>query len=204
MVRREGLKSGIKLEGLAGYFVVFRHPASITESVAEFASKVKRAIPSAVAYNKDVLHTTISDYGLKPLVDFSPEKSVLNVFSSAVKEIKNGIRFPPINFGKLVYNQTTIIAPGVPDGSGFFDASQLFVEETGKRGIELRSPWGAHMTSVRFGEAVSPDRLEEFFSLMQDAPTAGQSVPEYIDVGSYRLSKERFELDLYERFKISA
>ncbi len=203
VVRREGLKAGIKPEGLGGYFVILRHPDSVTEPVAEFASKVKRAVPSAVAYDKTKLHTTISDYDLKPLAEFSPEKGVLDVFSSAVRKIKIWINSPPINFGNLVYNQTTAIAPGIPAGRGFFDVSQSFVEEVGRRGIELRSPWGAHMTSVRFAEAVSADRLEDFFSLMRDAPAVGRSVPEYIDVGSYRLSKETFEFDLYERFKIS-
>jgi hypothetical protein len=199
-VREEGIKHGAPSKG--GYLVIFEHPDYITEPLEEFSDRISRVAP-AITYGQRNAHTTISDYLVTDLDEFSPDEEILAKLSCGVTRAIYGgedTKFPIVHFNeKSLYNQSSVITPGVPDET-FFDITQSIIEGCKREGIELRMPWGAHMTTARFTSSRAPEELAEFYELMENAPILGPSVVEAINVGYFEMSEKGFKLHKTNRF----
>lgn len=196
-IKTEGIKKGFQPQG--GYLIVFRHRPATAEQIEGFASKIQEVAP-ALTYNRENLHTTISDYQLTPLDQFSPDEDILQRLSRGVHASLCNMQPPEIQLGDWLYNQTSVILEGIPNEQFIHTTNDILTRAT-KEGIELRFPWGAHSTTARFMEERKPDQLEGFFELMQSAPVLGETKPYAIDVGYFHL-KDDFTLHVHERFHV--
>lgn len=201
-VKNEGIKNGIS-ESTGGYLIVFRHPESIRERLAAFSDRICKNVP-AIRYDKELVHTSLSDYGIVPLKKFFPSEKILSGIASSIHDIKSKIIAPVINLGDCLYNQNTAIFEGYPN-IDFLDTTKEVINrvyERSNKEIELRLPWGAHTTIARFNKDVSASELEDFFKLMKEAPKLGLSRLEFLDVSSFSLSPQSMDYSGYKRFKL--
>jgi len=196
-VRKEGIKAHDS-KGESAYFIAFRHLPEIAEKVEEFSLRIARELPS-LTYMKEAVHTTISDYNVRK--DFTLNPDILRKLSTAVYSIREELSRVSIDYTKWLYNQDTLIAAGMPNES-FLRNSEIIRDAAVAEGLELRLPWGAHITTARFEESLSPDSLSDFYKLMQEAVPIGNSIPFAIDIGVGHITEE-FELNTYERFQLN-
>ncbi|MBI2543313.1 MAG: hypothetical protein HYW24_03945 [Candidatus Aenigmarchaeota archaeon] len=203
-VKSEGVESSqaiSKCQG--GYIVALRHPASITDAVADFSRKIAAAVP-ALVYDENSIHTSIAVYGLQD--DFIHDTSVLKSLSACLQpicshDVRGRVTSSPIRYQEWLFNQDSVIVGGAPSDR-FFYMGKIIVDSLKENGIEVRPPWGAHITASRYTQSRKPEELVEFFELMEHAPVLGLSRPLYLDVGYFRSSPERFYLETYERFSL--
>jgi len=184
-------------ESQGGYLIILRHSEEISEKAASFSDRISNCVP-ALTYDRDTIHTTISDYGLSE--DFEPDQSILRKLCDAVLSMEES---PIIDYTSWLYNPNTVIVAGNPNRQFLEIAEEIKTNAQGK-GIELRLPWGAHITANRFTKKKTRNELSDFFKLMQEAPILGKSKPEHLDVGHFKLNKQGFGITTYERFTISS
>lgn len=155
-------------ERKGGYFINFALPSSIGDAVELFAAEVKKEVPDMVVYAKEMLHTTLSDFMVSPgfvpheSLDYNTVSGKLAQAALAAYKLLN-LRSECFYEEGFVFNGTTGILKGQPTGS-FLLYAETIVKEASKLGVDLRLPWGAHVTFARASEVVSPSdsvRLEE-------------------------------------------
>lgn len=184
-------------ESQGGYLIILRHSQEISEKIARFSERVSLSVPS-IKYDAETIHTTISDYSLTS--ELEPDEEVLRNLSESV--ISSSRISSRINYLDWRYNTNTVLVEGRPEKQ-FLDLSKEIRESAQKKGIDLRLPWGAHITTNRFTENLAKAELSDFFRLMQEAPEIGLSVPRYLDVGYFQLNKQGLNITFYERFNLS-
>lgn len=177
-----------------GCLIGFRHPKDTAVKVEKFSQNVDGAIGSLV-YRTENVHTTISDMNVSE--DFRVNRTTLDNLANLISESKEKIQVPTIDYGEWLANQNTVIAGGIPN-EAFLNTSQYLVEEANRRGINLRLPWGAHITSGRFKEQTKS--VDKLLTLLSSQPL-GKSTPFAIDVGYFDFSPEGFEYKTHERFE---
>ena len=195
-IQREGVKPH-GLNGKGGYLIAFRHPDEIAEAAGTFSTNLAQFSPLMV-FHPGNIHTTISDYQLG--VRFSPDLGVLNRLVSAVRETGR-LAAPTIEYNEWLFNQSTLIAAGTPN-EAFLEISQRIVDSAKKESLELRLPWGAHITIARFTRPQTYDELAGFRSFLENAALLGTSRPACIDVGHMTFKEDTFEFTSYERFEL--
>lgn len=142
-----------------GYFINFALNPSIEDQIQAFAERVKSEVPSILVYGKEMLHTTLSD--LLVTSGFIPHKSPdYHEVSSKLAQAVYIARERTASFvgcsyaDGFVFNGTTGILKGKPART-FLQYAATIVEEAAKLGIELRLPWGAHVTFARASQSVT-------------------------------------------------
>ena len=172
-IQREGVKPH-GLNGKGGYLIAFRHPDEIAEAAGTFSTNLGER--------------------------FSPDLGVLNRLVSAVRETGR-LAAPTIEYNEWLFNQSTLIAAGTPN-EAFLEISQRIVDSAKKESLELRLPWGAHITIARFTRPQTYDELAGFRSFLENAALLGTSRPACIDVGHMTFKEDTFEFTSYERFEL--
>ncbi|MFQ5531488.1 MAG: hypothetical protein ACE5ES_02630 [Candidatus Nanoarchaeia archaeon] len=196
-VKANGVKSH-NLAGKGGYLVIFRPQQRIADKVEKFTQRIAQVVPS-IPYGAETVHTTISDY--KVGENFKPEQVILDGLSRAVHSVHGQLKGVNMGFNRpWLYNAGAVIVPGYPNRA-FFDSCQAVINSAGNQGLELRQPWGAHMTTARFTEDVPPKQLEDFFTLMGEAPILGESEPPSIDVGYFQAERNSFTVHTVHEYK---
>ncbi len=198
-VTSEGITAH-QLDNSGGYFVALRHIPEITYKIEEFNRWIAKVVPT-VHYDSRAIHTTISDYGIKQ--KFSPDISVLSKLRHGVHQRKKDLRSPEIEYGSWLYNQNSIIIPGIPNQT-LFEDSLAIQESMRSQGIELRFPWGAQITATRFTQNREAKELSNFFELMKSAPIIGKSRPFAIDVGYYRFNNGEINFEVFSRLNLNS
>ena len=193
-LQTEGTKPNIP-QSQGGYLIVFRHHSDIANGVEGFSRRISQAVP-AIVYDSATIHTTISDLGIKE--NFAPETDTLERLCNSVRGALI-VSKPLISYSEWLYNQNTVIVAGIPN-QAFLEVAQNVYSAAEGNGVQLRLPWGAHITANRFAEQKSPEELKDFFKLMKEAPVLGNSIPENIDVAYFDFSPKGFKTTTYERF----
>lgn len=189
---------------VGGYLISFRHPHQISRAAEAFSRKIESegGVPVQAYFAAD-LHTTISDMDKKE--GFVFDEQVLNGLSKCVSDALSSLgSIPParIDFQRWLYNPGAIVVAGTPN-QAFVDISERVYSLGKQRGINVRMPWGAHISAVRFKEAASPERLNDFFKVMESAPAIGESQPAYLDVGTMRYTHDGFAKEIFETFPLN-
>ena len=150
---------------VGGYLISFRHPFQITRVVESFSRRIENegGVPIQ-AYHAADLHTTISDMDKKE--GFIFDEKILESLSRCVEDTLNGFGKikPNINFSRWLYNPGAIVVAGTPD-QNFVDISEAVYSLGKNRGINVRMPWGAHISACRFTQPQSSENLENFFKV---------------------------------------
>lgn len=199
--------SKIELEGIipkifenqGGYIIAYRHSENIIEGIKEFSEKISRIVPSII-YNEGNIHTTLATFQVSDNFVFDKIllKNIINSVHASVPLIKK----VEIEYTEWLMNQDSGIVGGIPNPA-FFENIKKVVEYAMKAGIQLKSPWGAHITISRFLESVSKEQTLELLNLFKNSKPLGLSKIEYVDVGYSVLTPKEFKLNIYERFKIT-
>ena len=204
IVSQEGVIQGLK--GVTGgYYLVFKHSPEVSGVLANVSSRVHGLLPSdtSISYPQRIIHATLSDHAIVPVDDFSRDEAVLEKLERGVLGVQNKIKSPRIRLGEFLYNQTAVIAEGHPD-EAFFDTTGRVLESCKKQGIELREPWGAHSTILRFTDDVSPDKLQGFLALMNEtSPINMESELGYLDIGTFVFGPCGCIHEPYKRFNLN-
>ena len=194
-VQSEGTKPNLPNQQ-GGYLIIFKHAEEISEKIGDFSRKISQSIP-LMAYDSKTIHTTISDYNISEI--FNPDKNILDNICDSVNSIAVGKL--KIGYNEWLYNQDTVLVAGYPNEI-FLDISKSIYWSAIQKGINLRMPWGAHITAGRFTKQKSPNDLSDFFKLMKETPKIGISNPKIIDVGYFSFGKKGFTINTYEKFVI--
>lgn len=185
--------SGIVINGTKEYLIALRHSDKVNEKIAPFSERIGKEVP-IVEYKAEDLHTTITNHPFEKEEDNLLERLCGGLFN--VQNLRSVILYD-----EWLYNENTVIVKG--DASKeFYFLSKEVLNKLKENKIELRMPWGAHITATRFKEKMNPKELRGFFKLMREAPQIGASIPQYIDVGIIHLNKEKFNFDVYRRFEL--
>lgn len=185
-------------ESQGGYLIILRHSEEISEKIANFSERVSNCVP-AVKYDKDTIHTTVSDYLLGE--NFEPDYEILKNLSDTVSNVR-GKRLLSIDYSEWLYNSNTVLVAGEPNHQ-FLAIAEEVKANAQKKEIDLRLPWGAHITTNRFAEEKTRKELSDFFELIKEAPVLGTSKPQFIDVGYFTFSEQVFKVTPYERFNLA-
>lgn len=199
-VREKGTKPSSALNGQAGYIVALRHPNQITLPISNFTHELQKSTPGLV-YDPNNVHTTILTYAVQEKENFELESSLIEKIS---KGVGKSLEIPwksRIDFSEWLYNQDTVIIAGQPN-KDFIDYSERIVEEINGKGLDVKMPWGAHITAFRFSQRQNPKELRDFFNIMEKCPNLGISVPQSVDIGYFTLIPEGFMLRTLERFSL--
>jgi|SRR3989344_1753997 len=199
-IRAEGTEPRSLPQG--GYLIMFRHSLDTAVAVERFSRRIACVVPS-IAYDAETVHTSISDYMLSD--DFKVDKEILEKLGRAANSIKNQpspvIEYSSADYPNWLYNQNSVIIPGIPDGQ-FLGLTKMVVDGAKQEGMELRLPWGAHITTNRFTQKTSPNELKDFFKLMNKAPRLGTSFPIFIDVGYFNFSPAGFIIEVAKDLRV--
>jgi hypothetical protein len=181
-----------------GYLITYRHPNSITNRLGEFSRQVSEIVPSII-YDRENAHTTISDFQVQD--NFSAETTTLNQLADIVYSCLplSGVVF--INYSGWLLNQNTGIAEGYPN-QPFVEHASKIVDLSHSNGVQIRPPWGAHITTSRFLQTCSQEEVSELIDLFKHTKPLGESKPEFLDVGYFIFSREGFKYNIHERFKV--
>jgi hypothetical protein len=146
-----------------------------------------------VRYTEENAHTTLTAIE-SPLFGFEPTQGLLDRLSRAAEAVAAGIlREVVIDFREWLATEDSVIVAGYPT-SAFWEVGEHLQSAGLREGLELRMPWAAHMTAVRFTSSQEGEAVGHLLGLVRQGPVFGVSRPVAIDVGWFRLSGEGYEL----------
>lgn len=175
-----------------GYLVAFGFNSYTVEEVGLLGQKIVQAAPSLFVYPGKMLHVSIvtacqADGFYAPK---DPQfRSVLDALCGAAQKAGEVRMRAALEFNdgapSLLCNQTTAILATTPVGAyGLY--VQAVLEESAKRGLQVRAPWGSHMTIARSTQVVSPQDSVALASLCHETqPPFRYSKCCSLDVGHY-------------------
>jgi hypothetical protein len=161
----EGLRPDLALvERKGGYVIALIPSFAVKSQCVRLWGNYPAVCDNYARYFSPQLHTTLSDYGVKPGYDpsFDPNKDeTLKRLTNVALEVWMGIHSPVCcRYEGIIFDQSTVIAKGIPDAS-FVDLASKLVEEGKRQGVELRMPWGAHITLARACKQTGPEGLAD-------------------------------------------
>jgi hypothetical protein len=186
----------------AGYIVAFRHNVEVMEPFSRFTASLRRSIPT-VPYDASNGHTTITVHEKRPLAGFQPDPATLAALCRAVRQIDRQLcRQVRIDFQDWYLGPESVIVAGLPNDA-FWEVGRQLRAAGLEYGLNLRMPWGAHMTAARFTKDCDADTVAILRRELRNAPVLGISAPIAIEVGCYTSGIEGFALKAVETFALS-
>jgi len=210
VVRREGFKPDPVVTGEKGGFLVVFLPDFTTrfwmpmilslvgDELARCGIPHIRYTANPFRYLPANVHSTISDYnvadGYVPFSGTATNRAVDSLLVTNLQfAVRKAVRSLPVTTREqcavqyrmpLLCNSTTVIAPGTPNEEWLIVVERI-IERCASAGIELRRPWGAHMTLARFTEAVEPKKVRKSLSLVRGIQPSVTLRPHSIGVGTF-------------------
>ncbi len=177
-VREKGLLPNMP-DYLGGYLVCWRHEDNVVAKVKEMSDKVSSRVKSIVYDNQLTTHTTITDLESGP--NFVYDEYKMRMLIKTVEEVVDRLNESVIDYREWLMNQDTVIAAGMADYN-FYLAGKI-ISESGKRnGLNLRMPWGSHITTARFLEKKTGEEVGYLIDLIKKSKPIGLSVLRKIEV----------------------
>jgi hypothetical protein len=153
-------------ERRGGYFLFRRPNPKVAAKVAEFGKAIQQIAPDVLVYPEDVLHSTFTDYQVRP--NFIPSEApdhgqVLEQFDTLVKVFPR-VHASTVIYERVLFGLNAFVLEGESDQLFYLCACAMHGIGQGL-GIELRMPWGAHLTFGRTSKDVSPAQVAELAKL---------------------------------------
>jgi len=185
-----------------GYYVVFRLPEHARNTLGEVSEQIAQLTPS-ITYKPEIMHATLSDYGIVPENEFSQDNDLLEDICQGIEQSLPHINAPVVEIKDLLYNPDTVLFEGQPDKM-FFNACKTVIKNCKTQDVDLRDPWGAHITISRFSENKTPDQLQELIKYLKTVPPLNESVAlTDLEVGTFYLDPHNLEQIEYQTFKLA-
>jgi len=154
------------LNGKGSYLISYQHKGEVAEKLAEFSRKIGEEVKS-MQYPLGVLHTTISDYDLRE--GFTEEEEIVDKLNFSLMGVYKKLDPVTIEFPKWLVNKGGIVLSGNPSKS-FYDNAVKITENSKNYGLDLRMPWGSHVTVARFAEDLKSKDIKGLLKLLKEAP----------------------------------
>ncbi|OHA66538.1 MAG: hypothetical protein A3E07_00355 [Candidatus Wildermuthbacteria bacterium RIFCSPHIGHO2_12_FULL_45_9] len=106
-----------------------------------------------------------------------------------------------VHYPEWLFNSAAVVAAGIPTQS-VFDLTQKIIRCAKERGIELRSPWGSHITVSRFTGPMPPSQIAMLVNTIETLPPLGQSKLQSIQIGYFLITRQTFEHTVYAEFQL--
>ena len=181
-----------------GYIIALRHSENIVAGIEEFTEKIGR-VTSSIKYDKNNIHTTLSTYQVRD--EFCPINENLESLTNIFRDNFSLFKGMEIEYNEWLINQDSGIVAGIPNRV-FFENVRRISEHSQVKGIQLKFPWGAHITVSRFLKKISHEQTLQLIKIFKNSKPLGLSTPNYIDVGYFILTPGSFKINIYERFKV--
>jgi len=176
-----------------------RHPESILRPFTETAIAIQQIVP-AMPYTPDNGHTTLTVYQRSAAATFVADRAVLEHLCAVVTSLAPALWAAiQITFHEWLLDTDTVLVAGQPNAAFWASSEQIRVAGV-QRNLDLRMPWGAHMTAARMLAAGDRATVARIRTLLKAAPSLGISTPVAIEVGSYSCGPHAFTLHPYRRF----
>lgn len=173
MASEQGTKPDPALaENKGAYMLVLRPANQVLELAEAFAYEFAEVVPEAYPYRIDQLHTTVFDYrlagGFQP--DAQPDhEQVLDTLCRVATHVQGYTLRQKDRAGAsyegYAFNQTTSILKGFPNEK-FFRLAISAVQVAKSEDLDVKMPWGGHVTTNRFKSAVSGNRIPALFDVV--------------------------------------
>ncbi len=198
-VRETGMKpDSVIADKKGGYLIALRLNSEIADQIDLFCQEAKQITPDLAMYNAQTVHTTISDYLVAP--GFVPPERAEHY--STLEKLSRSIRFigslgehalSCTYNGGFTFNQTTLILKGNPSQS-FLGISEYTIEQARLSGLELRLPWGAHVTCGRATKDIDVYAVKELSELCDRFVITSKAFPSFYsaDVGWFTSDEDGF------------
>jgi hypothetical protein len=202
--RKKVLAEGLNKHQLSSkgvYMIYFVHPSDISERIEELSKGISRIVPSII-YSASNVHTTVSDYD-GPRLNFEPNEEVLKKLSLGVKHTPIRLFFPAMLYDGLISNQDTVILRG-NIGKAFLETVYAVMDGIKNEGIELRMPWGAHITCARINNRIGDrNQILKLLNYIDSYDLRFYSIPTHIGVGHGMFSDDgsSFKLNKFDEYK---
>lgn len=198
-VRDTGMKpDSVIADKKGGYLIALRLHYDIASQIEQFCQEVKQIAPALAVYDAQSVHTTISDYLVAP--GFVPSESADH--HSILEKLSRSVRFIGglgehilgcTYSGGFTFNQTTLILKGNPSES-FLGISEYAIEQARFNGLELRLPWGAHVTCGRATKVIEAHAVKALSELCDRHIIEVRTFPSFysVDVGWFTSDEDGF------------
>ncbi len=183
--------SPLVAEPASGYIIAWTYSDALTKQVAQLNRKINKFV-SVMQYDNCNAHTTSTVYQLQPSSAFQVNNQTLHDLTKTLLELDAALlQSVLIQFNQWLFKEDAIIAAGQPNDAFWLVGEAI--QSIGKRfGLDLRMPWGAHMTIARYLENSS--NVAGLKDLINKTPVLGQCQPESIFVGHFSCGTSVFSL----------
>jgi hypothetical protein len=181
-------------EPTAGYIVAWLYPESLNIQAAQFNTDLNAIVPT-IHFDGRNIHTTITVHQKQLAAQFQPNEKTLQLLTIACENLESQVlRAVRIRFEEWLFNKDAAIAAGRPNAA-FWQVGEALQAAGNARGLDLRMPWGGHITVARFlADSVKVTDLRE---LARGTTGLGESQPRAILVGHYLCGPSTFHLIPY-------
>lgn len=157
-------------ERRGGYYLFRRPNPEVAAKVAEFGNLIKQIAPNVLVYPEGALHSTFTDYQVRP--NFIPSEApdhgqVLEMFDTIVKAFPR-VHASTVIYKRILFGLNAFVLEAEPDELFYLCACAMHGIGQGL-GMNLRMPWGAHLTFGRTSGDVSPAQVAELAELCASA-----------------------------------
>ena len=186
-------------EPVAGYIVCWQYEETITQAVESLNIRIHEIIPS-IPFNHATVHTTITVYQKQAKSAFQVNEQTLQALASAVSQLDTQVlQEVQIEFQEWLFNAEASIAAGQAN-KPFWEVGEQLQALCKTDGLQLRMPWGAHMTIARF--LADSDRVDNLKNLVAQTAALGICQPQVIVVGYFTCGPTHFHLYPYTRREV--
>lgn len=183
----------------AGYIIAFRHPEPIMQRFTATAKAIQQIVPS-MPYAHENGHTTLTVYQRGSADAFVPDVAVLEHLCAVAASLSRSLwAAVQMTFQDWLLDTDTVLVAGQPN-QAFWEVGKHIQMAGARRNLDLRMPWGAHMTAARFLTGADQHTQLRLRAFLAEAPALGTSTPPAIEVGYYRCGSATFTLHSYQRF----
>lgn len=182
-----GLVPNMRLE--EAYIIALRYPKDISDKVTSLSKEIADRITATIYenYTLDNIHTTLGVIGKVTREEdlFEPDKDIIDYLTQLTERVVSAAEAPRIMFNEWGINSNTIIAMGYSNEKFF--RIPFEIEDGYQRDLSFELPWGAHITTSRFLENLSPIEVKNsgIIELIEKTDPLGPCFPDKIDVGTY-------------------
>lgn len=174
--------SPLVAEPASGYIVAWLHDDALIDRLAQLNNQINKIVP-VMRFDRHNAHTTITVFQLQPADGFQVDEQLLQSLTKACFEIESQLlQSVCIQFDRWLFKEDAVIAAGQPNDA-FWQVGEALQNAGKQYRLELRLPWGAHITTARF--LAKSTKVAALNDLLHQTQGLGQSRPQAVVVGHF-------------------
>jgi hypothetical protein len=183
----------------SGYIIAWLHADAMMDRLAQLNAQINEIIP-VMRFDGSNAHTTITVYQLQPANGFQLNEQTLQSLTAAFFEIDDSLlQAVRIQFSQWLFKEDAVIATGQANDA-FWQVGKALQTVGKKHGLELRMPWGAHITAARY--LADSDKVAELAALIDQTQGLGESLPQAVVIGHFTCDQAGLRLNPHAIRKI--